>query len=84
MIQIVIAALFPLIALISFGYLLQKSNWLDVGFWRAAEKLNYYVLFPVMLFFESGACGYCVKVNSAGEFGCDHHYAQRDCAAVCF
>ncbi len=50
MIQIVIAALFPLIALISFGYLLQKSNWLDVGFWRAAEKLNYYVLFPVMLF----------------------------------
>lgn len=50
MIQIVIVALFPLISLIAFGYVLKKSNWLEVSFWRAAEKLNYYVLFPVMLF----------------------------------
>lgn len=50
MIHLVFAALFPLIALIASGYLLKRTNWLDNGFWRSAEKLNYYVLFPVMLF----------------------------------
>ncbi|ANF81830.1 transporter [Acinetobacter sp. NCu2D-2] len=50
MIHIVLSALFPLIALISFGYLLKKTHWLEDSFWRGAEKLNYYVLFPIMLF----------------------------------
>ena len=50
MIHLVLAALFPLIALIGSGYLIKKKNWLASDFWHGAEKLNYYVLFPVMLF----------------------------------
>lgn len=50
MLQIILTSLFPLIGLISFGYLLKHGQWLGEEFWRGAEKLNYYVLFPVMLF----------------------------------
>src|SRR5690606_40548350 len=32
------------------GYLLKRRQWLSDDFWRGAEKLNYYALFPVMLF----------------------------------
>ena len=50
MLQIILTSLFPLIGLISFGYLLKHGQWLSEDFWRGAEKLNYYALFPVMLF----------------------------------
>ena len=46
----IILALFPLIALIALGYLFKKYNFLSEGFWSGAEKLNYYVLFPTLLF----------------------------------
>jgi len=50
MLHIILTSLFPLIGLISFGYLLKRRQWLSDDFWRGAEKLNYYALFPVMLF----------------------------------
>ncbi|MGE8539172.1 MAG: AEC family transporter [Acinetobacter sp.] len=50
MFQTIFTVLFPLIGLISFGYLLKRGQWLSEDFWRGTEKLNYYVLFPVMLF----------------------------------
>ncbi|WP_216936531.1 MULTISPECIES: AEC family transporter [unclassified Acinetobacter] len=50
MFQTIFTVLFPLIGLISFGYLLKRRQWLSDDFWRGAENLNYYVLFPVMLF----------------------------------
>lgn len=50
MAHVVLAALFPLIAAIVLGYLLKQWRELDDGFWRGLEKLNYYVLFPAMLF----------------------------------
>lgn len=50
MFHTILTVLFPLIALIALGYGLRQSNWLDDGFWRGTEKLNYYVLFPAMLF----------------------------------
>ena len=46
----ILLSLFPLIALIMTGYVLKRINYLNDGFWAGAEKLNYYVLFPAMLF----------------------------------
>lgn len=43
-------SLFPLIALIFTGYILKKKQFFSDGFWAGAEKLNYYFLFPAMLF----------------------------------
>lgn len=46
----IFVALFPLLSLILGGYLLKQSQFLAQGFWAGAEKLNYYFLFPAMLF----------------------------------
>ena len=50
MLNTIVAVLFPLIALIALGYGLKRSEWLNLSFWQGAEKLNYYVMFPIMLF----------------------------------
>lgn len=42
--------LFPAIALITLGFYLFHSRMLDEKFWNGAEKLNYYILFPSLLF----------------------------------
>lgn len=42
--------LFSPIALIALGFYLFESRTLDEKFWNGAEKLNYYVLFPSLLF----------------------------------
>ena len=39
-----------MIALIFTGYILKKQQFFTDGFWAGAEKLNYYFLFPAMLF----------------------------------
>lgn len=41
---------FPSIALIGLGFYLFQSRILDEKFWNGAEKLNYYILFPALLF----------------------------------
>lgn len=46
----IINILFPAIALIGLGFYLFQSQTLDAKFWNGAEKLNYYVLFPSLLF----------------------------------
>lgn len=46
----IINILFPAIALIGLGFYLFQSRTLDAKFWNGAEKLNYYVLFPSLLF----------------------------------
>ena len=46
----VFIALFPLIILISLGYLLQRKRFVQPEFWANSEKLNYFILFPVLLF----------------------------------
>ena len=46
----IINILFPPIALIGLGFYLFQSRSLDAKFWNGAEKLNYYVLFPSLLF----------------------------------
>ncbi|MFW1802414.1 AEC family transporter, partial [Acinetobacter nematophilus] len=46
----IIQILFPSIALIGLGFYLFQSGTLDDNFWNGAEKLNYYILFPALLF----------------------------------
>ena len=46
----IVLSLFPLVALIASGYLFKKYHFFSDEFWAGAEKLNYYILFPVLLF----------------------------------
>lgn len=43
-------ALWPLFALIIGGYLLHRWDFPGEAFWPAAERLNYFILFPALLF----------------------------------
>lgn len=43
-------ALWPLFALIVGGHLLRRRDLLGEGFWPGAERLNYFILFPALLF----------------------------------
>lgn len=45
-------ALFPVFSLILLGALLQWQNFPGREFWRGAEKLTYYLLFPALLFLK--------------------------------
>ena len=45
-----VMTLFPLIILIAMGYAFKRVQFLTDEFWRGAEKLNYLILFPVLLF----------------------------------
>ena len=45
-----VMTLFPLIILIAMGYVFKRVQFLTDEFWRGAEKLNYLILFPVLLF----------------------------------
>lgn len=45
-----IMALFPLVFLIGMGYVFKHTGFLQEGFWANSEKLNYYILFPALLF----------------------------------
>lgn len=60
--QSILLSLFPLIALICSGYLLKRKNFLHEGFWAGAEKLNYYILFPAMLFGNLATANLDLKV----------------------
>jgi len=44
--------LVPVFALIIIGLLLRGAAFLDVEFWRGAERLTYYLLFPALLFLK--------------------------------
>ena len=46
----IVLSLFPLVALIASGYLFKKYRFFSDEFWSGAEKLNYYILFPALLF----------------------------------
>jgi len=43
-------ALWPLFALIVGGYALRRQDFPGEAFWPAAERLNYFILFPALLF----------------------------------
>ncbi|WP_138423071.1 AEC family transporter [Maritimibacter alexandrii] len=41
--------IWPLFALICLGFVLSRRGFPDAGFWPAAERINYFVLFPALL-----------------------------------
>ena len=43
-------SLWPLFALIMGGYALRRTGFPNDGFWPGAERLNYFILFPALLF----------------------------------
>ncbi|WP_432214328.1 AEC family transporter, partial [Pseudomonas aeruginosa] len=43
-------SLWPLFALIVGGYALRRWDFPGEAFWPAAERLNYFILFPALLF----------------------------------
>lgn len=43
-------ALWPLFALIVAGYFLRRRDFPNDAFWPGAERLNYFILFPALLF----------------------------------
>ncbi|MDC6110180.1 AEC family transporter [Serratia rubidaea] len=46
----ILLALTPIIFLIALGYFLRSRNFIDVQFWLPCEKLNYFWLFPALMF----------------------------------
>ncbi|MCA0920416.1 AEC family transporter [Pseudooceanicola nanhaiensis] len=46
--------IWPLFALICVGYLLRRRGFPSVEFWSAAERLNYFILFPALLLASLG------------------------------
>ncbi len=45
-----LTALWPLFALIIGGYCLRRWNFPSEAFWPGAERINYFILFPALLF----------------------------------
>ncbi|WP_074777738.1 AEC family transporter [Halopseudomonas bauzanensis] len=45
-----LASLWPLFALILGGYVLRRAGFPNAEFWPGAERINYFVLFPALLF----------------------------------
>ncbi len=45
----ILLVLWPLFALIAFGFIARRQNFFEAGFWYGTEKLNYYLLFPALL-----------------------------------
>ncbi|ANT61752.1 transporter [Salipiger sp. CCB-MM3] len=45
-----ITAIWPIFALICLGFALRRSGFPSDAFWPAAERLNYFLLFPALLF----------------------------------
>jgi predicted permease len=48
-------SLWPLFVLIVAGHVMQRSGFPGAGFWPGAERFNYFVLFPALLFSSLGA-----------------------------
>lgn len=48
--SVLFEALWPLFALIVGGFLLRRRGFPGEAFWPAAERLNYFILFPSLLF----------------------------------
>lgn len=66
----ILVSLWPLFVLILAGYVMRRFGFPGDGFWPGAERFNYYILFPALLF------------NSLGAAPLDHPALPRLLAAV--
>lgn len=61
--MILLNALFPVLALIVFGWSVRRWQITDSAFHRTSDKLVYFVFFPLMLFWKIGAAPLQVAGN---------------------
>lgn len=71
----VINNLFPIFALLLFGHLLKRFGFTHDAFLKTADKIIYYIFFPVLLFWKIGAA----PSNLIGDPGL---YKAAICAVV--
>ena len=62
--MIVLNNLFPVFALILFGSLLKRWRLTDEIFLKTADKLTYYIFFPMLLFWKIGGASSALFSNS--------------------
>ncbi len=48
----ILTALWPVFLLIVTGFIVRRSEFVDEGVWLPAEKLSYYLLFPLLLIYK--------------------------------
>lgn len=48
----ILAALAPIFVLIALGWLIRRRQWIDERFWLPCERLNYFCMFPVLMFVQ--------------------------------
>jgi predicted permease len=53
--MILLNALFPVLALIGFGWVVKRFGLTDPAFLRTSDRLVYFVFFPLMLFWKIGS-----------------------------
>lgn len=46
---VIIESLFPVLALIAAGFIIQRTNFIPATFWPSAERLTYFLLMPAIL-----------------------------------
>lgn len=73
--MILLNALFPVLALIVFGWLVRRWQITDAAFHRVSDKLVYFVFFPLMLFWKIGSA----PLQFAGSW----HYLPASVLAIC-
>ena len=54
---IIINNLVPVFALMALGHFLGRTDFIADGFFKAADRLVYYIFFPAMLFWKIGGAG---------------------------
>ena len=62
--MMVLNNLFPVFALILFGVLLKRWRLTDDVFLKTADKLTYYIFFPLLLFWKIGGASTALFSNS--------------------
>ena len=62
--MIILNNLFPVFALILFGVLLKRWRLTDDVFLKTADKLTYYIFFPLLLFWKIGGASTALFSNS--------------------
>ncbi len=55
---IILNSLFPVFAIILFGYFAKHYKFLESGFWHSCERLSYYILLPILLYLSIATGSY--------------------------
>ena len=60
---IIIENLVPVFALIALGHVLGRIGFVSPAFYKGADRIVYFILFPVMLFWKVGGSNAAVSIN---------------------